>query len=460
MRVVRRRVAATLLTLALGGTALGACGTGGASTATLSPECPGKAENPRATTITWWVAWANPKLTNAARQFNCEHPDLRVKITLYPAVGDDRQGKLMAATVGKNQPNLVLAWNDPLAKWATQGMLQPLDDVIGDVGIAPKEFAPEAWDNVRWRDRTYGVPVGWDPDNLLWYNKKIFADAGLDPERPPRTWAEFEAYAAKIDKVEDGTIKRLGFIPWAGWEFNDVALGQLFDAGLDSGRDGTIRLDTPGMRTNMEWWARIARKHGGASKVNGFTQVAGSTGAAADPLVSGRVGMTINGDWQLGMRPVIGPEKFEKNFGVALMPPPPGGRPFLAHSGWSFMMPRGAGQKSETMRFVRWMLDDDRFAKYFGESLGWMPAKLSARDHEFYTKDPMWRRIFALNERAGPERTWLEPSPVLAEYFRALAAAEEQVINLKKTPAEALAEADANVRQLLAIAKTEGAYGN
>ncbi|WP_026257906.1 hypothetical protein [Actinopolymorpha alba] len=60
--------------------------------------------------------------------------------------------------------------------------------------------------------------------------------------RPRGRWHEgggFRGARARIDKLGDGTIKRLGFVPWSGWqepaplrEFNDIALGHLFGSHL------------------------------------------------------------------------------------------------------------------------------------------------------------------------------------------------------------------------------------
>ena len=456
-----KRLPYLLLSLLLCVPLLAACGISSADTGALSGRCPGTKPAKDAVTIEWWVAWANPTLTRAAQEFNCANPKILVKITLYPNVGDDRQGKLLAATVGKSPPNVVVSYDDVIARWASQGMIQPLDDAVRHSGTSAADFVPEAWDSVRWQGHTYGIPIDWDPDTLLWWNKEVFADAGLDPERAPRTWAELEDYARRIDRIDErGRISRLGFVPWSGWEFNDIEFGHLFGAGLESGANRRVTLNTPGMRAALEWEASIAKRYGGASKVNSFTYVANATGAAADPLISGRLGMMAVGDWYLGNRQVVGAKEFQAKIGVGVIPPRPGGRPYLCHSGWAFMMPRGAGHVEETMKFVAWMLDDHRFARYFGAALGWAPARKSSRTVPFYAEDPMWQAVFAANASAGAERQWLPPSPVLAEYYRALGDAEEQVVNLKMTPAQALAEADSIVQQALEVAITERNYGD
>lgn len=64
-----------------------------------------------------------------------------------------------------------------------------------------------------------GIPGG--AQGTLWYyNKAIFKDAGLDPEAPPKTWAEFEAAAAAIKakgKAPIGMSGVDGNLLWWGW---------------------------------------------------------------------------------------------------------------------------------------------------------------------------------------------------------------------------------------------------
>lgn len=48
------------------------------------------------------------------------------------------------------------------------------------------------------------IQTGTPNGNLLFYNKELFKKAGLDPERPPKTWGEFREYAKKITKAGDG----------------------------------------------------------------------------------------------------------------------------------------------------------------------------------------------------------------------------------------------------------------
>ena len=59
--------------------------------------------------------------------------------------------------------------------------------------------------------RYYGIPYTVDLSGLVW-NKELFREAGLDPERPPETWDELIEYAQKLTKTNDsGEVEQYGF---------------------------------------------------------------------------------------------------------------------------------------------------------------------------------------------------------------------------------------------------------
>jgi len=62
------------------------------------------------------------------------------------------------------------------------------------------------------KGKMYGYPqYGIDVYGITW-NKDHFKEAGLDPERPPKTWAEFREYGKKLRKVDaSGNLTRVGY---------------------------------------------------------------------------------------------------------------------------------------------------------------------------------------------------------------------------------------------------------
>jgi multiple sugar transport system substrate-binding protein len=69
------------------------------------------------------------------------------------------------------------------------------------VGYATKDFWPGAMKSVTWDGVPYGIPTNNETMAFI-YNAKIFADAGLDPNSPPKTWDDVVAYSKQIhDKL-------------------------------------------------------------------------------------------------------------------------------------------------------------------------------------------------------------------------------------------------------------------
>src|SRR6185369_12625705 len=79
---------------------------------------------------------------------------------------------------------------------------KPLDDLVGPDALnqafgGANPFAPAAATLGRLDGKTYGVPFVLSTP-VLYYNASLFTAAGLDPAKPPATWAEVAAAAAKI----------------------------------------------------------------------------------------------------------------------------------------------------------------------------------------------------------------------------------------------------------------------
>lgn len=108
--------------------------------------------------------------------------------------------------------------------------------------------------------RIFGVPVGGYALGLI-YNRKLFAEAGLDPDKPPTTWAEVREYAKRLT---DPGKQRAGFAELSknnqgGWHFTAWAYSFGSDLQVNDGRRwratfndsaGTLALQT---LKDMRW---------------------------------------------------------------------------------------------------------------------------------------------------------------------------------------------------------------
>jgi multiple sugar transport system substrate-binding protein len=108
---------------------------------------------------------------------------------------NDMLNKLRTAALGNAAPmvaRLPILWG---VEFAAKGQLSQLRPE--DVGHKTDDFWPGAMKSVTWQGKTYGVPTNNETMALIW-NAAIFAEAGLDPEKPPATWDDVVTYSRLI----------------------------------------------------------------------------------------------------------------------------------------------------------------------------------------------------------------------------------------------------------------------
>ncbi|HEY9012746.1 MAG TPA: extracellular solute-binding protein [Devosia sp.] len=125
----------------------------------------------------------------------------------YPNIETDVQSitynelldKFRTALLGNAAPMVVRLQILGGVEFAAKGYLNPLKPE--DVGYSSADFWPGALKSVTYEGTTYGIPTNNETMAFIW-NAKIFADAGLDPEKPPATWDDVVAYSKQIhDKL-------------------------------------------------------------------------------------------------------------------------------------------------------------------------------------------------------------------------------------------------------------------
>ncbi|MDO8188013.1 ABC transporter substrate-binding protein [Conexibacter sp. JD483] len=141
------------------------------------------------------------------------------------------------------------------------------------VATAPSDWGPLADELSGWSagvidpadpNQVAGVPIG--AQGVVWYyNKALFRRAGLDPEAPPRTWAEFTAAARALKARGITPIGMSGVdsnLAWWAWSaFSPQAFPTVED--VLKVRTGDIPLDDPRFLRTLEplkqtfdegWW--------------------------------------------------------------------------------------------------------------------------------------------------------------------------------------------------------------
>lgn len=262
------------------------------------------------------------------REFEKRNPQYEVKMSSMGA-GEMNPQKLLTAIVGNVAPDAVKQDRFTLSDWASRDAFRPLDDLIerdrksDPLCPTSDQYYPATWKETVFEGKVYGIPIAAD-DRILYYNKDIFKRkaaalraAGLDPERPPKTWSELLAYSkALTERNPDGTIKLAGYIPNFGNTWLYLYAFQM-NASFMSADGRTCTLYSPESVAALEFMKRGYDDLGGYSNAQNFQ--AGFQTNENDAFVVGKVAMKVDGDWIInGLSRYAG----RMDFGVAPAPIP------------------------------------------------------------------------------------------------------------------------------------------
>ncbi len=125
-------------------------------------------------------------------KFNEQHDDIEVVLEAY---GGEFDTKIAAGMGAKDTPDVMYMWN--YAAYA--GGLEPLDSYMEEEGEGYKDnFYETLWDYNSLDGKVYGIPIGFTT-HALFYNKDIFAEAGIDEPTNDWTWDDVKEAAKAIE---------------------------------------------------------------------------------------------------------------------------------------------------------------------------------------------------------------------------------------------------------------------
>jgi multiple sugar transport system substrate-binding protein len=145
-------------------------------------------------------------LTGAKAEYEAANPGSKVEIVPVVASENDYYTKIQLMMRSPNTaPDLVYEDTFLINSDITAGYLRPLDDYIKGWSDW-SQFQETAKGAAKGQDgKVYGVPDGTDT-RALWYNKQMFAKAGLPADWQPKTWDDVLTAARAIKSKVPGVI--------------------------------------------------------------------------------------------------------------------------------------------------------------------------------------------------------------------------------------------------------------
>ncbi|MGQ9630177.1 MAG: extracellular solute-binding protein [bacterium] len=130
----------------------------------------------------------------------------KLKVVFVPY--DEALKKYIAAFAAGKAPDIIGIDRSWMPEFLKNDLLAPFP---ADLQKKWESLALPLTETLKIEGKVYGLPFGGDIYQLT-YNKDMFREAGLDPNRPPETWDEFRSYAKKLTKSDpDGKITRVGY---------------------------------------------------------------------------------------------------------------------------------------------------------------------------------------------------------------------------------------------------------
>lgn len=130
-----------------------------------------------------------------ATKFNKNNDNIKVKEEIEP---DDARYKGVIAQMSAGKAPEVLGLDVVrIGQFADLNALADLTNYVEGLEYYDDVFEPLRTDFVQYDGSKYGLPF-WLDLSMYSYNKKHFEKAGLDPEKPPETWADFEDACQKL----------------------------------------------------------------------------------------------------------------------------------------------------------------------------------------------------------------------------------------------------------------------
>ncbi|MCK4271596.1 extracellular solute-binding protein, partial [bacterium] len=167
-------------------------------------SCGGGQKEEGLITLTIWQTYndqENALFQELLTEYQVSHPDVTIKATRLPFVG--AEPKILTALATRTTPDIARVDGSFVPKLATRNALVNLDTL--GFGEIRGELLPVALSSCLVEGITYAMPEQVN-GLCLFYNKTLFRQAGLDPEKPPRTWDEFIAFGKKLTDPQKGVF--------------------------------------------------------------------------------------------------------------------------------------------------------------------------------------------------------------------------------------------------------------
>lgn len=318
--------------------------------------------------FSWWTgAGEEDGLKALLKLFGDKYPDVTVKnAAVAGGAGTNAKAVLASRMQGNDPPSTfqVHAGAELNASWVAAGKMEPLNDLYKEQGWNDK-FPQSLIDMVSKDGNIYSVPVDIHRGNVLWYNKKVFDDNGL---QPPKTFDDFFKVADALQAKGITPLALGDKEPWAATMiFENILVAKLGADDYKKLWSGEIPLDDAKVKESAEIF----------KKMMGYVNKDHSSRNwqdASQLVAKGEAAMNVMGDWAKGYFVNDLKLKLNEDFGYTTTPESQGMFMIISDT---FGLPKGVDNVADVKKFLG-LLGSVEGQDAFNPLKGSIPARVDA----------------------------------------------------------------------------------
>lgn len=250
---------------------------------------------------------------NLKEDFEKENPNIKIEFKALNGADNAEQSKSRSVLMASGDTTDVLYLPNPneTSKYSEAKMILPLEDLAKKGNFDQEKVYGKFLTKLD--GKTYFYPSDYSV-NVVFYNKKIFDDAGVPYPTGNWTWDDYANIAKKLSNPEKGIYGSLA----QNW---DYMLYTPTNQSLISAykKDGTSNFDDPSWKESLKWFNDL-QNDGGMPKWLEMN----SKKLGWDSFLNGSFGMEFIGAWQMGQFEDLTSYPRDWKVGVAVPPTPKG----------------------------------------------------------------------------------------------------------------------------------------
>lgn len=357
-------------------------------------------------------------------RFETANPGIHIEYD-DAAIGEPMETKLNAAFAAGIGPDIIGHGIMSVAARAEAKQYQPVTKYFS-TWEGKDDLMPSVLANGTYKNEVYGLGYSTTPFLFAW-RKDLFQAAGLDPETPPKTWAQLKTMAEKLTVKDGETISQSGFaFPKSAGNFVEFDCFVFGNGGRYYDDAGNPTLDTP---EKAEAFRFLSSFVGNVSTPYNSNEL--------NPFVAGKAAMTLINN--VALTAMLKNEAYKGKIGIAL-PPANEGKEQKTFAGCNMLFIGGdCKHPDEAFKFISFALSKEEVLQRAKEVN--IPVTRKSQVEAFTALDPMNAvRSTCVEHGIGmPRTTWA------ATFQKIRNDMVQQVLYSKASPEDALKAAQAKL---------------